>query len=122
MVKLWSAALCLVACSSTSGTPEDAGTDTGTNGCTDSDFVDASAITWDFQVSPRCVHVAVNQTVTWTGDFSVHPLAPLNGDTPNPITSNGATGSVTIKFPSSGTFGFHCVNHATMLGAVRVGP
>jgi plastocyanin len=60
--------------------------------------------------------------VTWSGDFTVHPLGPFGGDTPNPITSAGATGSVTIAFPTAGTFGYHCQVHAQLNGAILVVP
>ena len=110
MRTLFSCFFVLAACSSNDTTTLDAGgkdsspandangiqPDTGAppvNGCGPNDFVAANMITWD---------------------------------TPNPIAGAGVVAdggsSVTIKFSTAGTFGFHCTTHATMLGAVKVAP
>ena len=114
----------LFACSSDPATtPTDGGTPGSVNGCTTyaDETAAGGAIAWDFNVTPKCVKVKVGQTVTWTGDFSIHPLAAFNGDTPNPITT-GSGGTSKITFPTAGTFGFHCLVHPAMLGAVQVVP
>ena len=59
----------------------------------------------------------VGQTVVWSGDFDTHPLAGQGGDMPNPISLH-QNGSVT--FNTAGTFGFHCLSHSTMKGAISV--
>lgn len=115
----------MTACGGTDpvATPADGGGGGTVNGC--STYADATAsggaITWDFNVSPKCVQIKAGQTVTWTGDFGVHPMSAFNGDAPNPIT-NGSGGTAKITFPSAGTFGFHCLNHPSMLGAIQVVP
>jgi plastocyanin len=108
---------------------QDSGQDSGApaiNGCGPNDFKAANAITWNFTVSPACVTVKPGDSVTWNGDFTTHPLDAFNGDSPNPITGAGATAdggtSVTVKFTTAGTYGFHCNIHASMLGAVKVAP
>ena len=94
--------------------------------CQDSDYQDRTAagadrqITWDFSItsnSERCLQVRVGQTVVWNGDFDTHPLGGSGGDNPNPITAN-INGSVT--FTTAGTFGYHCLVHSPMIGAIRV--
>jgi len=118
-----SAALTLAACSSDPATTPADGGPASVNGCTTfaDETASGGAIAWDFNVTPKCVKVKVGQAVTWTGDFSFHPLAPFNGDTPNPITT-GSGGTSKVTFPTAGTFGFHCLTHPAMQGAVQVVP
>lgn len=97
------------------------------NDCQPSQFVDRSAgaaalrqIAWDFGVTSapeRCMAIKTGQTVVWDGDLDVHPLAGSGGDSPNPISSHHA-GSVTFNAP--GTFGFVCLAHSPMKGAIKV--
>ncbi len=142
MRPLFTCFLLLAACSSTpttntnpdaggkdSSPPQDSGgtPDAGVvvNGCGPTDFVAANTITWSFTVMPKCVSIKPGDSVTWNGSFGIHTLDAFGGDSPNPITGTGTAdggASVTIKFPTAGTFGFHCANHATMLGAVKVAP
>ncbi len=84
---------------------------------------DARAVTWDFPIATsaeRCLAVKVGQTVTWKGNFNVHPLKGGSGTSPNPVDGVGADGKVT--FTAEGTYGFHCDIHPAMIGAVRVIP
>ena len=62
------------------------------NGCTT--YVDATndanlrSITWDLAIGGkpgRCLMIKAGQDVTWMGNFTAHPLASFNGDTPSPI-------------------------------------
>ena len=106
------------------------GTTTGTtppaslNGC--SAYVDRTAdaagreITWDFPVSSTpeaCLKIKVGQSVTWKGDFVLHPLASKGGDSPSPITNVATT-----KFEKAGLFGWVCTAHPRMQGVVQVAP
>jgi plastocyanin len=78
--------------------------------------------------SPRCVTIAVGGTVTWTGDFGIHPIvggAIEDGqkapDPDSPIA--GATGmELVVTFDQAGTYPFYCDPHGTfgMNGAVEV--
>ena len=119
------------------GGPDAIGADTlaPINGCstfTDrSNAADTRSITWDLSVAStpnHCMLVKVGQSVTWLGNFTSHPLGPLGGATPNPITGSGATtndagqSSATIAFPSAGDYGYVCGIHASMTGAIRVVP
>ena len=116
----------------------DGGTDSGTdsaaaiNGCTTFTDMTASGGTitgpsgaLPSQYTPNCVHIKVGQSVTWTSDFTNHPLVPTAGvgSTGNPITATSTGTTVTIAFPSAGTFAYNCGIHSTtMLGAVEVTP
>lgn len=98
--------------------------DAGLNGCTS--FDDRSApqamrtITWQFGPTPKCIEIDKNQTVTWQGDFGFHPLEPLGGDMPTPITSTATGMSAMFTFPNSGFYGYHCAVHSGLEGVVHV--
>jgi plastocyanin len=110
------------------------------NGCDPSTAIDMTAsptatITFGdrFVYDPACLHVKVSTAVTWTGDFSVHPLqggtvsgSTLQPDPTNPISA-GTTpdaGSLTVTFDQAGPFGYYCEEHVMigMKGAVFVTP
>jgi plastocyanin len=125
------------ACSSGT-TPNDGGTDSGTdgaaaiNGCTtftdmtaDGGVITGPSGALPSQYVPPCVHVKVGQSVTWNVDLANHPLVPTAGvgTTPNPITATSTGTTVTFAFPAAGTFAYNCGIHSTtMLGAVEVTP
>ena len=116
--------------------PVDAPAPPSDNNCTLATAVDRTAANANrtiafanFAYNPPCMKIAAGQTVTWSGDFSFHPLrAGLivdgmpTGQAGNPIppTSNGV--SVSATFPAAGTFGFYCNFHWPngMKGAVYV--
>jgi plastocyanin len=115
------------------GTASEAGTDTGpafnvVNGCAEADYVDATAdatkrqLTWDLSSGKRCFKLEKGQAFKWITDLAVHPLEPFGGDTPSPITLVSAGTSITVTFNTTGTFGYHCANHTSMLGAILVVP
>jgi plastocyanin len=94
--------------------------------CQPNQYLDRTAagadrqLTWDFGIAidpERCMQVRTGQTVVWNGDMDTHPLAGQGGDMPNPISFH-QNGSVT--FNTVGTFGFVCLNHSTMKGAIKV--
>jgi len=96
--------------------------------CQPNQYLDRTApgadrqLNWDFSISSdpeRCLQVRVGQTVVWSGDLSTHPLGGQGGDSPNPITTH-LNGSVT--FTTAGTFGFVCLSHSSMKGAIQVLP
>jgi plastocyanin len=74
--------------------------------------------------------IAAGQTVTFQGDFTMHPLArgtvsDANAGSPgNPIpappTNTGA--SLGVTYPAAGTFPYHCTQHTAegMNGTVQV--
>jgi len=108
-------------------TDEDAGlVEAGLNGCAEPDFVDRSApdasrtIAWNFNVDPRCIIVAIGDTVTWDGSLASHPLSSQGGDMPTPIVTTNTGTSVSFVFADAGNFGFVCLNHQPMTGVVRV--
>ncbi len=78
------------------------------------------SLSWDFSITTtpeRCMQIQVGQSVQWNGDFDNHPLAGSGGDTPNPITLH-QDGKVT--FNQVGTFGYVCLAHSPMKGAIKV--
>jgi plastocyanin len=130
MVALWTA------CGSSGGTnllP-------GINGCTS--FTDATAPgasrTINFggnfgnTYDQKCLAVAVNQQVTWTGSFSLHPLrpglapsqsgGPDAGSPNNPILATTSGNGANFTFTAAGTYPYYCSVHENvgMFGAVQV--
>ncbi len=107
---------------------------TTVNGC--SSYVDHTAsndsrtVTFTFPAyTPPCMLVSAGQSVTFSGNFSFHPLTPGTapsssgaGSSNNPIslTSSGSTASFT--FPTAGTYPYYCGNHegSGMFGSIRV--
>jgi plastocyanin len=79
-----------------------------------------------FDAAPKqyvnhCAKTKVGDTVTFAGDFTIHPLVPLGGDTPSFIkaTSTGSTAQFVPTTP--GTYGFACSSHPSiMFGAIQV--
>ncbi len=64
------------------------------------------------QYNPNCVTVSVGQSVVFQqADFAEHPLEPMGGTTPNPITLTSTGATVTFTFTSAGTYGFQCMLH-----------
>jgi plastocyanin len=123
----WMFVAVLAGCSS-GATNTDAGATV--NGCTafEDDTAGGATVTGPSgatpaQYTPNCVHIKVGQSVTWNSNFTSHPLAPFNGDTPNPITSTATGTTASVTFANPGTFGFHCGIHTTLMeGAVQVTP
>ncbi len=136
-------AFAMVLCAATSSCGD--GGDADLNGCTTAQFVDRTAASASrvvgyggaggsavFGYSPKCITVAVGQTVTFTGgtstNFGVHPLGPgTNGNATagtagNPIPRMATGTDVTVTFPAAGTFPYVCEAHAAagMVGVVRV--
>ncbi len=138
---------------STSGTDTNTGTDvqgtdtvqatdtgsTGTplNGC--ATFMDLTAAGANRAIgfagtayTPNCITIAVGQSVTFSGDFTMHPLAP--GRAPSrpatdgassestPITATPTGTSAMFTFAAAGDYGFYCQIHESlgMYGVIRV--
>jgi hypothetical protein len=94
--------------------------------CLPNQYLDRTAtnadreLNWDFGIETdpeHCLQVAVGQKVTWVGNQENHPLGGQGGDNPNPI---GLNENGVVTFTTPGTFGFFCLNHSTMKGAIRV--
>jgi len=115
----------------TGGGGFDAGGDgfTPLNGCvTFTDHTsggDPRSITWDLIIasSPdRCMRIKAGQSVTWDGDFAMHPLEQAGGQTPSPIGNGSGTTPKVIAFPNTGDYGYDCAAHPGMRGVIRVEP
>jgi plastocyanin len=108
-----------------------------TNGCTDLTATDQTGkadvtITkgMGFNFTPPCVKVSAGTKVTFTLDFTLHPLVggtvvgiTKTPDPNSPIKATSVGSTVTFTMPDPGTFGFYCAMHApAMAGAVYVVP
>jgi plastocyanin len=120
-------ALVLGACGGTSGSGMIGPCPSPVNGCTSfTDLRGASAtITFaNFAYSPKCAEVSVGEPVTFSGDFSFHPLSETCGPIDAIAHTTGGT-SMTVTFTTAGTYGYQCdAHHATenMFGAIKVDP
>lgn len=109
-------------------------------GCTSGTFVDRRAASAERIIrfggehgshyDPRCMRIAVGQSVQWEGDFAQYVLGPGTfgaagaGSQPNPIVFSPAGTSREFTFQKAGDYLFHSTNHEAddMQGLVRVGP
>lgn len=107
------------------------------NGCTAAMAVDLTApgatrtiVITDDVFTPKCARIRVGQSVTWSGMFSEHPLAPgiirtgsieTQPGSPIPSVTNGVTR--VVAFPTAGDWAFYCPNHTpSMAGVIYVVP
>lgn len=82
------------------------------------------------QYSPNCVKVSANTIVTFTGNFSAHPLTAGGGSANSPIpvsvtaaSDGGDVGDFPVTFTAAGTYDFACGMHPSlMFGGVQVVP
>jgi plastocyanin len=105
------------------------GGDASVNGCTLADATDMTAhnaveLTWSLP-HHECTLIAAGTTVTWTGNFAVHPL--VGGVTPttdpaSPIsTAAPANGQESVVFSQAGDYPYFCTVHlASMEGVIYV--
>ena len=80
---------------------------------------------------PECLKTPAGSTVTFSGNFGIHPLVPsgLRGNTTNnPITvvpsnpDGGTTANVSFTFPTAGFYAYYCAEHgSTDTGAGMAG-
>lgn len=106
------------------------------NGCMVVDYDDRSDAAADRTIAialegltytPKCMIVAVGQTVRWEGSLSAHPLAPGNpedgaaGSPDNPIVATSSGTSVEAMFPSEGTYPYYCELHSFGAGQGMAG-
>jgi len=84
-----------------------------------------------FAYTPPCVKVGKGTTVTFSGDFTTHPLVGgeyasgiATPDPLSPITQTDMGMSASFTFPEAGTFPFYCNFHASldMFGVIYVTP
>jgi plastocyanin len=74
----------------------------------------------DFSYSPKCMKVPAGTTVTFSGDFTVHPLEASTHRgalTGNPISSTGSGTSKSFDFPTPGFYAYYCGVHGPSDGA-----
>jgi plastocyanin len=71
--------------------------------------------------SPKDLRVTNGDTVVWTGLASFHTVTP-NADSTEPFCGGTAQASCTVTFLANGSFGYHCIPHASfgMTGVVTV--
>jgi plastocyanin len=110
------------------------------NGCTAELYVDRAAASDERVIAiaamgltytPKCLRIAVGQTVRWSGSLTAHPLAPGNpmdakaGSPDNPVQPTSSGQSVEFAFPNAGTYPYFCTLHGFgtgqgMAGSVHV--
>jgi len=70
--------------------------------------------------APKCMKVKKGQSVTFDGDFKVHPLAQACG--PSETIPNVKEGSSqAITFETAGDFGYFCTAHGNPAGGGMAG-
>lgn len=79
--------------------------------------------------APPCIKVSPGTSVSFSGDFSFHPLRGgtvvgfmVTPDAGSPIQPTNAGVSASFTLPNAGSFGYYCNFHATsgMAGAIFV--
>ena len=82
-----------------------------------------------YTYSPSCMIIAAGQTVTFQGDFSMHPLArgtvsdadAGSPDNPIPVPPTDGGTSLDVTYPTVGNFPYYCTQHTAeaMNGTVQ---
>lgn len=82
------------------------------------DYQSGSMITFpvsasQLRYSPQCLKVTTGATVTFNGDFTMHPLRPSMNrpNTDTPITAVDSGASKTFTFTKAGFYAFYCQFH-----------
>jgi plastocyanin len=70
----------------------------------------------DFNYNPKCLKTTVGSTVTFNGDFVMHPLGAsavrgITSGSPITDTNNGSTKAFT--FPTAGFYAYWCMFHGS---------
>jgi len=68
-----------------------------------------------FSYSPKCLKVAAGQNVTFSGDFSSHPLSP-QCQAMTIMSSVGSGSTVQFTFTAPGFYNYQCAFHGPGLG------
>jgi plastocyanin len=80
-----------------------------------SDYTAGTTISFaNFAYSPKCLKVTKGASVTFSGDFTMHPLRPSakRGITSgNPITATSTGTSMSFTFSNSGVYAYFCNIH-----------
>lgn len=109
------------------------------NDCAEAEYVDLTAPMAARTVvpmgstgyTPRCLTIAAGQSVTFSMDFTVHPLAAgiahgssVGASSPNPIAAQTTGSMYSAQFATPGFYPFKCSTHqhVGMAGVVRVVP
>ena len=72
--------------------------------------------------APKCLEVKKGQTITFEGDFVLHPLSAACGTLEETLASTVETGTnSTITFDQAGDFGYFCTKHGTPAGTGMAG-
>jgi len=82
--------------------------------------IDATSIAFggaeDNFYNPTCLKVPAGTTVTFSGDFGTHPLAPSAARgtlTGNPITVTSVGSTASFTFPTAGFWAYTCMVHGS---------
>jgi len=89
-------------------------------GATDMRGTANPTVTFDnFFYMPNCIRIQPTQSVTFSGNFSFHPLVGGTVPTTDPQSPIETDNSQPIDFPTAGTFPFFCGNHGVSVAAMR---
>jgi plastocyanin len=110
--------------SSTTASSSSTGGNMVLNGCTEAQSVVENGaqftMPWDLTTGTKCLKVKAGIQVTFTGNFSFHPLKGGALGLPevgSPITQHN-NGVFTLS--QAGAYGFFCASHSSMKGAFFV--
>jgi len=119
--------------SSSSSSGAGGGGTTNDNDCSADGYVAATSISFGGELGtaydPRCVSIGVGDSVTWSGDFAIHPLrggyydgSMLVPDSSSPIEPTNTGMELTTTFSAAGIYPFYCDFHGAfgMTGSVKV--
>jgi plastocyanin len=102
----------------------DGGCPAGYAGCVS--FADATGpaasrvITFrDYEYTPKCLRVRAGQSVTFQGDFVVHPLRTSCAPERVLLESSGTSTTFTMRLP--GFYGYYCLDHGNEIGQAMAG-
>ncbi len=73
----------------------------------------------NFAYSPNLVLITVGDTVTWSGDFTSHPLESTMVPVGAQAFSNSVGSSFNYVVSVSGDYTFHCTIHSSMTGTIK---
>lgn len=77
---------------------------------------------------PNCLRISMGQSVTWMGDFTMHPLRSAPGNPGVGVIASTDTGaSQSFTFNTTGFYGYYCNIHGSaagtgMSGTIQVVP
>lgn len=91
------------------------------------DAADRTILFGNFQYTPKCAQLKSGQSITFAGDFVVHPLVQACGpedvlERRLPLTAAaGVDASYSFTLRAAGIYGYYCLDHGNSKGDVMSG-